>query len=117
MVSWREREAGNEADARTRNEWISAASQSFGANPLTAFICECGDADCLQTIELTKDEYESVRSTSNRFAVVPNHENPESEGVISECRRFAVIEKLEGWGLRIARATDPRSSKHPGATS
>jgi hypothetical protein len=51
-----------------------------------------------------------VRATSNRFAVALHHENPESEVVISECARYAVIDKVEGWGLRISRETDPRSS-------
>jgi hypothetical protein len=109
MMSWREREARNEARFREQNEWIEAANESFGADLLTAFVCECGDANCAQTIELTTAEYESVRRTANRFAVVPNHENPESEHVISECSRFAVVDKIEGWDLRIARATDPRS--------
>jgi hypothetical protein len=52
MVSWREREARNEADARARNEWIDAASQSFGAHAATeTFVCECGDASCNCMIE------------------------------------------------------------------
>jgi hypothetical protein len=110
MVSWREREARNEARFRVQNEWIEGASKSYGTTRLTAFVCECGDSSCAQTIEMTMAEYESVRATSTRFAVVPNHENPESEEVISECARFAVIGKIEGWGLRIARSTDPRST-------
>ena len=122
MVSWREREARNEARFRDQNEWIEAASESFGAAPLASesfgvtprmtFVCECGDGGCTQTIELTHDEYEAVRSASTHFAVVPNHENPESEQVVSEGSRFAVIDKIEGWSLRIARETDARSSSN-----
>ena len=63
-------------------------------------------------IELTRAEYEEVRSASTHFAVVPNHENPESEQVVSEGSRFAVIDKIEGWSLRIARETDARSSSN-----
>lgn len=109
MVTWREREARNEARFRDKNEWIDAASESFGGHERMVFVCECGDGACEQPIELSKEEYESVRATPNRFAIVPNHENPESEQVVSECARFAVIDKVEGWGLQIARATDPRS--------
>ena len=116
MVSWREREALNEARFRNQNEWIETASTSFGADLLTSFVCECGDGTCMQTIELTRAEYESVRSGSTRFAVVLNHENPEAEEVISECPRFAVIDKVQGWGLRIARDTDPRSDSDHHAT-
>ena len=112
MVSWREREARNEARFREQNEWIETTNERFGADPLRVFVCECGDADCTQTIELTRAEYESVRSASTHFAVVPNHENPESEQVVSEGSRFSVIDKIEGWSLRIARETDARSSSN-----
>jgi hypothetical protein len=114
MVSWREREARNEARFRNQNEWIEATSGSFGADPQMAFICECGDDACGETVSLTKDEYESVRSIANRFLIVTNHENPEGEQVVSEGSRFAVIEKIEGWGLRVARETDPRTTNDPG---
>jgi hypothetical protein len=108
VVTWREREARNEARFRTQNEWVETA----GAAPkaLLAFVCECGDGECGRTISLTAAEYESVRATSNRFAIALNHENPESEIVISESERFAVIDKIAGWGLRISRETDPRTS-------
>lgn len=118
-MSWREREARNEARFRDQNEWIEATSERFGTGQLTTYVCECGDGQCTQAIELTHDEYESVRSAATHFAVVPNHENPESEGVVTEGTRFAVIDKIEGWGLRIARSTDPRSGSngHPGRPS
>ncbi len=107
VVTWREREARNEARFRTQNEWVETA----GVAPelLLAFVCECGDGECGRSISLTTPEYEFVRATSNRFAVAVHHENPEAEIVISECDRFAVVDKIEGWGLRISRGTDPRS--------
>jgi hypothetical protein len=107
VVTWREREARNEARFRTQNEWVATA----GAAPekLIFFVCECGDGECGRSISLTTPEYEFVRATSNRFAIAVNHENPECEVVISECERFAAVDKIEGWGLRISRETDPRS--------
>ena len=53
-----------------------------------------------------------MRSVANRFAVALNHENPESEVVISENLRFAVVDKIEGIAMRTARDTDPRSDTH-----
>lgn len=108
MVSWREREARNEARFRTQNEWVETAGGAPEA--LLRFVCECGDGECGRTIRLTMAEYEFVRATSNRFAIALNHENPESEIVVEEHSRYAVIDKIEGWGLRISRETDPRSS-------
>jgi hypothetical protein len=54
MKSRRECEAPNEARFRDQNEWIEATHESFGSPPLMAFACECGDAECALTIELTK---------------------------------------------------------------
>jgi len=117
MVSWREREARNEVLFRKRNEWIQTTTESFGPELLTAFVCECGDGDCVQTIELTSLEYELVRSTSNRFALAIDHENPESESVVCESTRFAMVDKIEGWGLRLSRETDPRGAGRPSEES
>jgi hypothetical protein len=108
MTSSREREARNEAFFRDQNEWIEATHESFGSPPLMAFVCECGDAKCTFTIELTRAEYESVRSVANRFVLYPNHEGPD-EVVVREARRFTVADKVEGCALGIARETDPRS--------
>jgi hypothetical protein len=108
VVSWRELEARNEARFRTQNEWVETAADAPQRE--LAFVCECGDGECARSISLTTAEYEFVRATSNRFAIAPNHENPECEVVVSECDRYAVVDKIEGWGLRISRETDPRSS-------
>ena len=108
-VSWRGREARNEVRFRDQNEWIEATSDSYGSEPMMAFVCECGDAGCTEVIHLTRAEYESVRSVANRFAIALHHENPETEVVISESMRFAVVDKIEGVSMRIARDTDPRS--------
>lgn len=108
MTSWRECEARNEARFRDQNEWIEATHESFGSPPVMAFVCECGDAECTLTIELTKEEYESVRSTANRFVLYPNHEGPD-EVVVREARRFTVADKVEGCARSVALETDPRS--------
>jgi hypothetical protein len=109
MKNWRECEARNEARFRDQNEWIEATHASFGSPPLMAFVCECGDAECTLTIELTREEYEAVRSKANRFVLYPNHEGPE-EAVILEARRFTVADKIEACALSVARETDPRSA-------
>jgi hypothetical protein len=90
MVSWRERDA--------RNEWIDAAR---------TFVCR--DASCNGMVELRKGEHETVRAVPNRFGIAVNHENPVAEVVIGEGRRFAVVDKIEVCGPRLARATDPRA--------
>lgn len=108
-MTWRGLEARNETRFRDQNEWIEDASESFGSDRLMVFVCECGDGSCTEPIELTRAQYEAVRATSNRFALAVNHENPESEVVVSESARYAVVDKIEGVAMRIARDTDPRA--------
>jgi hypothetical protein len=109
MDVWREQEARNEAGARDRNEWIRGENQRFGgASRVRTFVCECGDGSCDAPIELTSAQYESVRSYATRFAIAPNHENPEAEYVVTESADFAVVEKIDEPYRRIMRETDPR---------
>ena len=41
-------------------------------------------------------------------ALALNHENPESEYLVSETANYAVVEKVDGRYRQIVRATDPR---------
>jgi hypothetical protein len=110
-VNWREQEARNEVLFRDQNEWIDSASRSFGVGGLTAFVCECGDVDCMDPIQMTKLEYESVRSESTHFALALNHENPEMEHVVTEFARYAVVQKIDEFAVRLARESDPRRKR------
>ena len=97
MRSALDREARRQTRTRSFNEWVEDANESMGLHAGTdAFRCECGDPDCSFSIDLTRAEYESVRDYATRFAVVPNHENPESDTVVSENERYAIVEKLAG---------------------
>jgi hypothetical protein len=56
----------------------------------TTYLCECADPACLDTIELTLDEYENLRAESDLRAVAPGHEQPGCQ-VILRTQRFSVI--------------------------
>lgn len=109
MPSAQDQEARRQTRTRSFNEWVENANESMGLHAGTdAFRCECGDPGCIFAIDLTRAEYESVRGYARRFAVVPNHENPESDRVVSENERYAVIEKLAGQASGHARRSYPR---------
>jgi hypothetical protein len=104
-----DRESRRQTLTRSFNEWIEDANESMGPHSGTdPFRCECGDPGCACAIELTRCEYESVRGYATRFAVAPNHENPESDQVVSENTRYAVIEKLAGKAAAHAHRSYPR---------
>jgi hypothetical protein len=56
----------------------------------TTYLCECADPACLDTIELTLDEYENLRAESDLRAVAPGHERPGCQ-VILRTQRFSAI--------------------------
>jgi hypothetical protein len=105
-----EQEARNGVRFRDRNEWIQRANErsaTDGSAPV-AYVCECGDVTCETPITLTIAEYEAVRASATRFAIAPNHENPESEFVVDEHALYTVVEKIAANVRRIIRDTDPR---------
>ena len=95
--------------ARDANE---STAQTFAATragqSVNSFVCECGDRACTRVISLTLEEYASVRAYATHFAISRDHENPESEGVITESERFAVIETVSPDATKLARQSDPR---------
>ena len=112
MGGWHEKEARSQALFRQVNELIEQVAESFGADGQDLFICECGNPECMQEIALTRAEYERIREHASRFAVALNHENPETETIVGQNERFAVVESYAGEASQIARETDPRSQAH-----
>ncbi len=99
----------NEAIFRAVNEKIEDVNLAFGeVSGRMQLVCECGDAQCVEPIELTLDAYEALRSDSALFAIVPGHELPEAENVVERYPGYAVVRKLRGLPEAIARETDPR---------
>ena len=109
MANWRARESEKQARRREENESISRSRAGAPADGgAGSFRCECGDGDCGCVISLTATEYAGVRTSATHFAVARNHENPESEQVIRENERFAVVATVTGEATKLARRSDPR---------
>ncbi|HUR16008.1 MAG TPA: hypothetical protein VMZ33_01870 [Candidatus Limnocylindrales bacterium] len=89
------------------NERVAEVGDKLGLDTVSA-ICECAAAGCVERFELSRSEYEGVRSSSDRFAVVPGHEEPEVERVIERREGYLILEKV-GVGAAVADREDPRS--------
>jgi hypothetical protein len=109
MSSREERIGLNEAVFREVNERIENLAQRFELQeePLD-LVCECGDADCVRRISMTRAEYEEIRSDPRQFAVHPGHEYPDVEEVIERRKGYDIVNKNRGIPKRIAEQTDPR---------
>ena len=101
----------NEALYRSINEKIEDLNETFGMVAETmAVVCECGQLECIEQIELDIPTYERVRSDPTQFVVLPGHEIPDVEEVIEQSNGFYVIRKDPGGPAELAKKTDPRSS-------
>jgi hypothetical protein len=108
-----ERIARNEALFREFNERVEDVADRFdlrgeGESLLIGFVCECGNLDCLERLELTRAAYEKVRSDPKRFVVVPGHEDMHIARVVARGEGYLVVEKTEE-AAEIAIEHDPRS--------
>jgi hypothetical protein len=99
--------ARNEALFREVNERVQEISEDR-ATLTTDFVCECGNADCTESIPLRDEEYEHVRSDPLLFAVVPGHEILDVEEIVAENVRFNVVRKHVAEAI-LAKQTDPRA--------
>lgn len=106
MAFRQERVAKNEVLFREVNERIREVTEFPGE---TDFICECGDASCVEPVALSLAEYEAVRTTASRFFVRTGHELPDIEDVLEQTDRYTIVAKRNGIQGKIAAETDPRS--------
>ena len=100
-----ERVGKNEAVFREVNERINDLTREDAAE----YLCECGNATCTETIQMTVAEYERVRADPTHFAVLPGHEIPEVEDVVGRNEGFRVVRKKAGPAAALATELDPRS--------
>jgi hypothetical protein len=110
MDASKEQIARNEVLFREVNERIREVSgQLEGPRDSTlVFVCECGQADCANKIELTRPQYEAVRANPTHFAVLPGHEDPRIATIVERHQGFLIAEK-RAEAAELAIEHDPRS--------
>ena len=99
----------NEALFRAVNEQIESLNQQLRGPGGMQVVCECGNAQCVERLTISLEDYERVRKDPRRFVVVPGHVIEELETVLEEHDEFHIIEKVHPEPERIAEETDPRS--------
>ncbi len=102
--------AQNEALFREVNERVHdvAGALRDGTGWSYEYLCECSNTDCTFRIELSRSEYEGVRSEPTQFVVRPEHFIPEVETLVTENERYAIVRKTGDAGEYVEQL-DPRS--------
>lgn len=99
--------AGNETVQREVNEAIERGRWP-GEEERAAYRCECAQRGCTSMLELTRAQYEELRTHPRRFCVIPGHENAALEDVVGREPGFLLVEK-RGEAGRVSEVSDPRS--------
>jgi hypothetical protein len=100
----------NEAIFRQVNEQIRGLNQNFGTEEGTmTVICECGNADCTDRLEVSVSDYERIRSDPRLYVIGKGHEIEDVETVVEETDGYDVVQKREGAPAELARDLNPRS--------
>ena len=84
----------NQLIFREVNERIREVAEHFESASGVAFICECSNQHCTESIELDLGEYKAIRSSPTLFLIALGHETLKVENVVDTNDRFALVEKI-----------------------
>lgn len=101
------RAAAAEINGRQVNEAIEPRGRPDQA---AVFVCECGHFGCSETVKIEVADYEAVRTSFDRFLVVPGHEIEAVDRVVERHGNYLVVVKRKPEAQEMARASDERSS-------
>ena len=107
MASSHEQLVRNQLLLREVNERIAEVAAGWTDEPPPEFVCECSNEDCLETLALSRDEYEIVRSSRNLFVVLLGHEVLEVDRVVEARERFNLVEKTKHTDLVLTWQREP----------
>ena len=79
------------ANARLRD----AVEEQVPASGRVPFLCECADDDCLGTVEVTLEEWESVAAMPNHYLMEAGHRRSENEEIVGSLREYEIARKPE----------------------
>lgn len=103
-----EKIAKTESLFREVNERIAENAERFDSGA-TEFVCECADPSCTERVDVTLEQYESVRSDGATFLLANGHEDERVEGVVKADGDVAVVEKRHPFVEPLVRRLDPRT--------
>ena len=111
MASSLERLVRSQVLLREVNERVAEVFGTWTGDP-PAFVCECSNEDCAETVELSLDEYRMIRSSVNLFVINPGHECLEVDRIVEARDGVTLVEKTEHTDLVLASHRDaPRKGR------
>ena len=87
----------NQLRFRRANEAFLGVVERSGvkADQPLRFLCECASEDCLESVEVSKNEWREVTSQHNHFLMRAGHQHSEGEEVVGHLRKYEIARKPE----------------------
>ena len=60
---------------------------------LIPFLCECADADCHASIEITVWRYEDIHADEGHYVILPGHTRIAGEEIMEENSYYEIVKK------------------------
>jgi hypothetical protein len=102
-----DRAAKNEELFREVNGNIARLEEMFGHPRMLELICECERVECHAGLMIDLPAYKVGRSSRLRFFILPGHEDPEVEKVVSRTPSYLVVEKVGEAARKILEDDSP----------
>ena len=94
MTTRERRIVENEQAFRAINERLrDDLARAEDGDGLVGFVCECGDNECHESVELTAAEYSEAHERDDQFVALAGHVIPDVEVVVGRTDRFVVLRK------------------------
>ena len=81
----------NEERFRNANERLRSRLVELVGLDRVPFVCECADGECLEVVDVTIAEYESVRARPRAYLLAPGHDVRLVGRVVERNDRFVVV--------------------------
>ena len=89
---------------RAVNDQIEELNKAFAVSDEEfAIVCECGEVECVEQIQIARSAYARVRTNDTLFLVISGHEDPTVEAVVESGQAgYVVVQKYPGRPAEIA---------------
>lgn len=94
QVDRTERLKENQETFKLANERLGGVvAERVSAADDVPFLCECADAACMATVQMTVKDYAAIRANERHFLMLPEHLRSPGEEIVERRDGYEITEK------------------------
>ena len=95
--------ASQDVFRRANERLLAAVGDRVDAARPIPFLCECLDAECRSTVQLSIEQFRELREGDNRYAIVTGHPFLDGERILEADDGVTIVERPEPPFVRLSR--------------